>query len=364
MRGVGGNIIILEECAYIPPNTFFEVILPILSLAVTALIAITTISGDENNYINNFIRQGLIAHEEITLVCKACRRAGKSADCTHEQNKRPAWHSEDRATLIKRLYGEGRKDVLAREQLGVLVDKNNRCFKKEKVFLLFEKFRTSLQFGAKYIFVVIDPAGGSQKPEDSNSDFAVCTVVIERGNIVIKGLEAFVIQNPEDYQGRLVRHIRKCYEDPCLLTAQLVVITEGNLALEAGYVRQLTQQQFPQCICLSNQGRKDGVKTDEYTKGSMAMKLDHVLNSESISICKDLVTTHDNPAQLLDQAKEQLLRYSRLAIPIKNPFDKSRFKFSGKGMNVTDKDDIAIVIQLAVLWTGLFFTSDFARYHR
>jgi len=156
-----------------------------------------------------------------------------------------------------------------------------------------------------------------------------------------------------DYETRLVEHIRLCFTNPMIKDAKLICSVEGNLAMEATHIKRCILKSFPCAVFLGDQGNKDGVKTSEKTKHDMAMMLDSALRSESISIIREFVTTDNEPFQVLEKAKKQLLNYSRLTLSAKSPFlpTPTRFKFSGKGLNIKDKDDVAIVIQLAIYWS-------------
>jgi len=356
---VGGNILILEECAYIPSATFFEVILPILSLATTSLIGITTVSGASDNYINNLIRMGIFEHFEIVLVCKTCRRAGKISECTHESTKRPKWQSQERASMIKTVYGAAKSDVHAREAVGVLVEQDMKCFKKDKVLTMFQAYRHSLPRKANELFVVIDPCGGSMEALTRKSDFALMTFVNINGRIYVIGLEAFWVRRPEDYENRVIQHIRMCRKNPMLRDSLLVCIVEGNLALEASHIRRMLLNAFPRNIqFMGDQGKKDGVLTTETSKHAMALVFDTALNEEKISIIKEFVTTHENSDELLGLAQTQLLDYSRLTTEPKNVFGRVSVRYSGKGSSPGARDDLAIVFQLGLMWSQRYYSSD------
>ena len=45
-KGTGGDILILEEAAYVDCNFFYETVAPILLVGVTSLICISTLTSD------------------------------------------------------------------------------------------------------------------------------------------------------------------------------------------------------------------------------------------------------------------------------------------------------------------------------
>ena len=50
LRGVGANVVIMEEAAAMDPGLFTRVILPLFSVEKTVVLAISTIRGEENFY--------------------------------------------------------------------------------------------------------------------------------------------------------------------------------------------------------------------------------------------------------------------------------------------------------------------------
>ena len=45
-KGTGGDILILEEAAYVDPDFFYETVAPLLLVGVTSLICISTLTSD------------------------------------------------------------------------------------------------------------------------------------------------------------------------------------------------------------------------------------------------------------------------------------------------------------------------------
>jgi hypothetical protein len=353
----------MEEFAYVPPDCFFEVVVPLMMLAQVAFIGITTISGAVDNYVNDLIRKHAYPHMEITMVCAPCRRAGLVANCPHQKHERPKWQSESQLSKVKKIFGEEREDQFARESMGILTAPKTQCFDSDAILNLFSAQRYGLDRSVNYLFVTIDPCGGSMVPENSISDFAVCSHVTPGFKIV--GFEGIACSHPKDYEMRLVEHIRLALSHPQIRDAKLICAVEGNLAFEATHLKRKILEFYPNAVFISNMGLKDGVKTDENTKHGMALMLATALNSENVTILNDWVTTDPNPLKLLEKVKKQLLNYKRLTIPPKSPFHPTKFKYSGKGNNTADKDDMSIVVQLALYWSQRFFTTtEFIEHHR
>jgi len=45
-KGTGGDIIVLEEAAYVDQNFFYETVAPLLLIGVTSLICISTLTSE------------------------------------------------------------------------------------------------------------------------------------------------------------------------------------------------------------------------------------------------------------------------------------------------------------------------------
>ena len=69
LKGSGGDLIVCEEAAYMDPQVFYEVVVPLLGLRETAMIAISTIltlqllyqaSGHEGRQRTRVIRRAAL----------------------------------------------------------------------------------------------------------------------------------------------------------------------------------------------------------------------------------------------------------------------------------------------------------------
>ena len=76
MKGVSGDVIILEEAAYCDPGLVAEVVVPLLSMQQSVLLCISTILDSGNHYSKMMEMQDDYGHPifesiKITLVCGA-----------------------------------------------------------------------------------------------------------------------------------------------------------------------------------------------------------------------------------------------------------------------------------------------------
>jgi hypothetical protein len=108
------------------------------------------------------------------------------------------------------------------------------------------------------------------------------------------------------------------------------------------------------------------VLTTNQTKHDMVTEMQMCLNSYSMWINQDLVTTDDNPKELLEKLRTQLLRFSYYTHESDNPLHASRTTFSGKGSNNQLMDDLAMTALIGASCVKRFFSprSNWARFHR
>lgn len=94
LRGSGGDVLWLEEAAFMPPSLFFEVVLPLLEVEKTSMLAISTPSdeGEMNFYTSmmgtkdpNDPSKLMFKVLKISLACPACTEAGRASECTHSK---------------------------------------------------------------------------------------------------------------------------------------------------------------------------------------------------------------------------------------------------------------------------------------
>jgi len=337
----------MEEFSFVNPLCFFDVIVPLLMKRFVAFIGITTVSSELDNFVNDFIRRKVFYHVEYTMVCPPCRRAGKEESCDHYEYKTPPWLTKEGQEFTKKIYGEQRVEQFAREGLGIVKVPTMNCFDMESVHRLFDKARVPLSRVSEYLFITIDPCGGSMKPDTSVSQLALCSHAVPGYQMV--GAEGIFVAKPEDYEDRIINHIHMCRRNPFLTNARIVVFIENNLALEASHLRKLIKDHFPRAVFPNETDDvKDGLKTSKESKAAMAMMTARLLREDQLSISKDFVTTDANPAGLLEALRKQLLRYSKLTIPSKDPYGNTRISYSGKGLNMKDMDDLAIAFQMDV----------------
>lgn len=89
LKGVGGDLIILEEAAACEPKMVKEVVVPLLVVDTAVLICISTLKEADNSYSKMFEAtkpdgSKMFEQMQIDLVCDACKKSDKPQDCTHK----------------------------------------------------------------------------------------------------------------------------------------------------------------------------------------------------------------------------------------------------------------------------------------
>ena len=119
-KGTGGDIIILEEAAYVDPDFFYETVAPLLLVGVTSLICISTLTSEINFYTRLFKMKDpitglpIFSQLQVVLACHACRDKGEAAQCKHMLHLVPQWQSSVRHERLKAVMAD-RPDLIQSE---------------------------------------------------------------------------------------------------------------------------------------------------------------------------------------------------------------------------------------------------------
>lgn len=94
LRGCSAEVVVLEEAAFMNPELFFQVVVPLLGVKNTAVLAIST-PQDEFNYYTELMAlkdekgASLFYSIVLGLVCDACKKTGEA--CNHLLAMSPDW---------------------------------------------------------------------------------------------------------------------------------------------------------------------------------------------------------------------------------------------------------------------------------
>lgn len=162
-KGTGGDVIILEEAAYVDPGFFYETVAPLMIVGTTTLIGISTLTS-EINFYTRLIRLKdkatglpLFTVMQVELACAKCKEEGKAVDCVHMLHLVPRWQSSDRHRKLKTVM-QDRPDLIESELSGLAFDSLQQCFRPGDIDNLFTQESLIPPLNDD-IFVIIDPAG-------------------------------------------------------------------------------------------------------------------------------------------------------------------------------------------------------------
>lgn len=106
------------------PCIFFEVLIPLWSVANSAMVLGSTLASREN-YFTRFIQlkdgQGrdIVDTHVQTLICERCMKREHPEACRHKMHELPPWKSKENIEMIKLAYSGDKKNMM-REILCVL----------------------------------------------------------------------------------------------------------------------------------------------------------------------------------------------------------------------------------------------------
>jgi len=352
LRGCGGDVVYMEEAAFMALDVFFEVIVPLLEMETTALIAISTPLDGMNFYSEMFELKGgdglpLFNTLRMGMSCEKCQKLGKAADCTHMASVVPPWKSAAKFDMVKAIYGD-RKDLLARESMGQITNDAASVFSQGMVEKLLAKQPWILQNKAKYVFLGVDPNGGG------DSQMAIVTMVMEMNNLIFCGFETHGTKNHDQVQHLLLGHIRAIRAHPDLRDAWIINFFESNLGLEAAHMAHMCRDER-RCYTQYEKG-KCGVLTTHARKEAYTHSFLNYFNVEGAHFLNDWICVNpfedanDRHRKVKTELKKQLLSFQKMVLSNENrPFEIAKHVYTGKvkaGMN----DDIVMTILFTTYW--------------
>lgn len=352
LRGIGGNVVIIEEATYILEETFREIIAPILSPTNVCLIALSTIGEKSTNFFSRMLKSGMFKVHEVKYICKKCLDAGVRKVCPHNVDYLPPWTQESRMEKMRKIgstTADGTGDsAYLRESLGVVIEEDDtgaQCFSASRILEIKTNPRRTFDRVVRYVFCCIDPCAGSDDEAKRLSDFAVVTMANQ--DYTILGMEAIDVVEPEQFEGRLIDHLHKIRRIPMCERATIVLDIESGTGLEASRVDKLVRNHFLDVITMRDFLRKPGTKTDEAAKRDMVVITNDALKMGEVFIHENFVTTHPNPDGILNDFFTQMENYTRVFATSTSNRRASQVTFTGKtkpGM----KDDLSVTFQRCI----------------
>lgn len=341
LKGVSADIIILEEASRIDNRVLQEVIAPLMLVQHTSLLAISTpVSGSVFSQLVKETNGQHFEVLEITLICDACRLAGKTV-CPHNAHEIPPWkRNADRQELVETIMKSDRQ-MYMRENMGVDLELQGCAFPDQEL----QALRASLVSffpGAlrNMVFVAVDPNGGAS----SRFGLLFFCYSIDNALILLDG-KAWPVRSYNDMEqsipaswGRLVAQY------PALRHATLVSIVEKNYGGDVMASRISALWSSSGCIDVRHvpdaRGRL-GITTTRESKERQRVHLLAVLRAGAIKFCGGF-----DP-----QAREELVNELARFRYVSNA-SGTRAVLTGKSSG-DGQDDLAMCLLFGSYWSSV-----------
>lgn len=192
-------------------SVFYEIVVPLLEMAKSVLIMIST-PVDSFNFYSELCElrdpssgQRILQVFEVELVCAKCKQSEHPEQCHHNDKYVPEWKSVARRGLVAQMM-KNQPSTLMRESMyvahkplpflpfnpflcfrGVITDSGNPLMGKELIreWNELEPLDIDRARLPKSIVVALDPNTSSK---DGACDMAIASVCINRGHVVVRGV--------------------------------------------------------------------------------------------------------------------------------------------------------------------------------
>jgi hypothetical protein len=178
-------VIIIDEAAYVNPELFFKVILPILQMRNTALFALSSPEGSQN-YFSKLLTLKVDGKPffhvcDCQMICEDCRKLeiDKQILCRHVKQT-AHWLSSKKTERLNLLLAADPTTSI-KELFGIIADDFVPCFQKELINNMFNLPPIVPTYSPEYIFITVDPSGGGM------SELAICTGYYDGTDHVVNG---------------------------------------------------------------------------------------------------------------------------------------------------------------------------------
>jgi hypothetical protein len=341
LRGQGGDLVILEEAAYVPESTVKQVIVPILRVDKTCVVAISTLGSDDNNYFTRIIKYSLFRPLVISLVCEPCYEAGERDVCSHREHLRPFWHDHKQDSKLKMIIDD--EDTYARENLGVMGNKDvdTHAFKTEVIESFLRSPRHPLSTTVRYIFITIDPQPGTGPEDVSRShSFVVGSIAYPARQLL--GMEYLTVAEHADYIDILVRHVERIRRINCCSSAVILLDVASGVQLEATMILDRLRQHVMNIFGTWEVGKKRPVSSGKRSndREEMLYAAQIALKEGKITISPHFVTVahRKGPEHLLSILTTELKALER-----RHKNGKTKVELTGRGEHNTREDGLAML---------------------
>ena len=334
LRGVGGDILYLEEAAFMSMDVFYEIVTPLLEMQTTSLIAISTPQDSTNFYSELFDMKGadqkpLFNTIQVSLVCPKCAAGEHPEACSHRTHLLPPWKSKAKLAMVREIYGD-QTDLLQRESLGSITQDSSSVFPEADITRTFNRAKSDIPtLNPKQIFISCDPTGGGA------SRMCLVSFIFIRGAVYILDIDAARAKNANEIRSHVLNHINRIINT--FTQSHIVFMCESNMGQEASHIYGMLRA-FPQIQCL-NDSKRDGLLTTHNRKELYILELQRYLMMDGLLFCKQVNTSGMN------SLKVEMMQFKRIVAD--NPRSRAKFFYSGKAGG---QDDTVMAISMGLWW--------------
>ena len=354
LRGVGGDLILLEEAAFMPIKMFHEVIVPLLELETTALICISTPQDSSNFYSMMFemvdaAGEKLFNQIQISMVCEDCKLGPHPEKCTHMKHLLPKWKSGGKQDMVRQIYGDNAKDML-RESMGVTTNENCCVFQDEWLDKFSNRSHYSPSSTPSVIFVACDPNGGG------SSQMAIVSLFQDQNNFAVCGLESHAVKGHGEVRHLLETHVRAIRAT--FPSSFIIFIPESNLGHEASHMAHMLRD-VPKCRSLMEKGEPGVLTTHKrkelYTNSAVErLAGGAVWYAEQFVCVNPYGDANSRAARVKKMFRSQLGIFSKIVVARGKEYNIPKVIYSGKEQG---NDDLVITFMIGLYWSIKFFTN-------
>lgn len=372
-RGFDGDVIIVDEAAYVSERLLFDTILPVSDQAYSCLIMISTPS-DEKNYYSQLgkMRKGdgspVIQSELVTHMCFNCRDLPieQAILCTHWRFLLPArkMGENEKDSLV---LHDGKPHTVMRERFGIICGDVSSLFPAENV-------RRCLSSAARTEPVIISPSVifiGCD-PGMHKSDTAYVAIGLFREGPRLIGIGLFRNdEGPVQQKQQLHAFFNGLWDHALFQSVPVVFIPEGAPAQEAfhlvSHLQDLLQHGRRRVLVMREcAGNRLGVPINHNKKRELVFAAAALLSYGALDCTPDMVAVTNKPlsldgkhytsprAFLIEQLAFQLISMHVQVKALHGGVDEHTY-ITGKGYN--QNDDLAMAFMTVVYWSNHFMRS-------
>lgn len=340
LRGVGGDVLVLEEAAFIDHNVFLQVIVPLMQMENTSLIAISTPQGEDNFYSKMFDLTDATGNPffvtmRVGLICAECRKKNAKT-CPHvvAADTLPPWHGDSKHDLVKALY-EGNDDLRQAEIMGLTVDDQSACFAPHDVEHFLQRHLV-VHDRVRTILTAMDPNGGG-----AGSEAALVSACLVRNHFCVLAVSARAVRGYEQIS-QLVREHLQCVSRKFPQATQ-VFCCENNLGNESSWTAaEIRRHRMARVKIAYEKSDLSGVRTTAPRKALYVGELQRYFCTNSIGMHPRADWLADATP---DKMQQQLCAYKRVSKT--NKIGTVSHAYTGKN---SGPDDLALCIGLCAYW--------------